>query len=125
MDDPGYFVHPTSVVDDGATVGLHTKIWHFCHVSSNAAIGKDCVIGQGCYLADVKIGNGVRIQNNVSIYERVVLEDEVFCGPSSVFTNVTNPRAHVSRKDEYADTIVRRGASVGANATSCLRSRIR
>jgi len=114
---PEHFVHPTAVVDAGAVVGARTKIWHFSHVMSGARIGAGCVIGQGCYVANVTIGDGVRVQNNVSIYDGVTLEDAVFCGPSCVFTNVNNPRAEVSRKDEYRPTLVRRGASIGANAT--------
>lgn len=112
-----HYVHPTAVVDDGAVVGERTKIWHFTHVMGGARIGNDCVIGQGCYVANVTIGDGVRVQNNVSIYDGVTLEDAVFCGPSCVFTNVINPRSEVSRKDEYRPTLVRRGASIGANAT--------
>lgn len=111
-------VHPSSVVDVGAQVGSGTQIWHFCHVSSGAVLGAGCVLGQNVFVADgVIVGDGVRIQNNVSLYDGVVLEDEVFCGPSAVFTNVRTPRSGVSRKDEYARTIVRRGATIGANAT--------
>lgn len=111
-------IHPTAVVDDGAMVGAGTRIWHFCHVMAGAVIGPDCVIGQNCFVAGgVRIGARVRIQNNVSVYEGVVLEDEVFVGPSAVFTNVVNPRAHVSRRGEYQRTLVARGATIGANAT--------
>ena len=117
MPGSGYFAHPSAVVDVGARIGARTKIWHFSHVMSGAIIGTDCVIGQGCYIGNVTIGDGVRIQNNVSIYDGVLLEDLVFCGPSCVFTNVVNPRSEVSRKDEYLPTVVRRGASIGANAT--------
>jgi UDP-2-acetamido-3-amino-2,3-dideoxy-glucuronate N-acetyltransferase len=117
MAAPGYFVHPTAVVDAGARIGEGTRIWHFAHVDAGAVIGRDCVIGQGCYIASVRIGDGVRIQNNVSIYAGVTLEDHVFCGPSAVFTNVINPRSEVSRKAEYRPTLLRRGATVGANAT--------
>lgn len=117
MSDASYFAHPTAVVDDGAVIGAGTKIWHFSHVSAGARIGAACVVGQGCYVANVRIGDGVRIQNNVSIYDGVTLEDHVFCGPSCVFTNVVNPRSEVARKDEYRPTLVRRGASIGANAT--------
>lgn len=117
MSDASYFAHPTAVVDDGAVIGAGTKIWHFSHVSAGARIGAGCVVGQGCYVANVRIGDGVRIQNNVSIYDGVTLEDHVFCGPSCVFTNVVNPRSEVARKDEYRPTLVRRGASIGANAT--------
>jgi UDP-2-acetamido-3-amino-2,3-dideoxy-glucuronate N-acetyltransferase len=113
-----YFVHPSSFVDDGAQVGKGTKIWHFCHILPGAVIGENCNLGQNVVvMGGTRIGNNVRIQNNVSIYEGVTLEDDVFCGPSCVFTNVINPRSHVSRKSEYKDTLVRRGASIGANAT--------
>jgi UDP-2-acetamido-3-amino-2,3-dideoxy-glucuronate N-acetyltransferase len=113
-----YFVHESSYVDDGATVGEGTKIWHFCHVMPGAEIGAGCSLGQNVVvMPGTKIGNNVKIQNNVSIYEGVVLEDDVFCGPSCVFTNVTTPRSHVSRRAEYVQTLVRRGATIGANAT--------
>ena len=112
------FRHETAVVDNGATIGDGSRIWHFVHVSAGATIGKDVVLGQNVFVGNrVKIGNGCRIQNNVSIYDNVTLEEDVFCGPSMVFTNVVNPRAFVSRKDEYADTLVKRGASLGANCT--------
>lgn len=113
-----YFVHESSYVDDGAVIGKGTKIWHFCHVMPGAVIGERCNLGQNVVvMPGTKIGNNVKIQNNVSIYEGVELEDDVFCGPSCVFTNVLNPRSHVSRKDEYRRTLVRRGVSIGANAT--------
>ncbi len=113
-----YFVHESSYVDDGAEIGKGTKIWHFCHVMSHSRIGEQCNIGQNVLVsADVVIGDNVKIQNNVSLYTGVVVEDDVFLGPSMVFTNVINPRSHVSRKDEYKKTLVRKGASVGANAT--------
>jgi UDP-2-acetamido-3-amino-2,3-dideoxy-glucuronate N-acetyltransferase len=113
-----YFVHESSYVDEPCEIGEGTKIWHFCHVMSNSKIGKGCNIGQNVVVSPrVVIGDNVKIQNNVSIYTGVELEDDVFCGPSMVFTNVTNPRSHVSRKDEYRKTLVRRGASIGANAT--------
>ena len=113
-----YFVHESSFVDDGAQIGKGTKIWHFCHVLPGAVIGENCNIGQNVVvMGGTRVGNNVRIQNNVSIYEGVTLEDDVFCGPSCVFTNVINPRSHVSRKSEYKATVVRRGASIGANAT--------
>ena len=113
-----YFVHESSYVDAGASVGKGTKIWHFCHVMPGAVIGERCNLGQNVVvMPGTRIGNNVKIQNNVSIYEGVVLEDDVFCGPSCVFTNVMNPRSHVSRKSEYRATVVRRGASIGANAT--------
>ena len=115
---PDYFAHESSYVDDGAVIGAGTKIWHFCHVLPGAVIGERCNLGQNVVvMGGTRIGNNVKIQNNVSIYEGVILEDDVFCGPSCVFTNVTNPRSHVSRKSEYRQTLVRRGSSIGANAT--------
>jgi UDP-2-acetamido-3-amino-2,3-dideoxy-glucuronate N-acetyltransferase len=112
------FVHESAYVDDGAVIGSGTKIWHFCHVLAGAVIGERCSLGQNVVVMNgVRIGNNVKIQNNVSVYEGVELEDDVFCGPSMVFTNVINPRSHVSRKSEYRRTLVRRGASIGANAT--------
>ncbi len=111
-------VHESAFVDDGAQIGDGTKVWHFCHVLGGAVIGKSCSLGQNVVVMNgVRIGNNVKIQNNVSIYEGVELEDDVFCGPSMVFTNVNNPRSNVSRKNEYAKTLVRRGATIGANAT--------
>ena len=111
-------MHESSYVDDGCEIGDGTKIWHFSHVMSRAKIGRGCNIGQNVVVApEVVIGDNVKIQNNVSIYTGVVLEDDVFCGPSMVFTNVVNPRSHVSRKDEYRPTLVKRGASIGANST--------
>lgn len=113
-----YYRHESSYVDEGAKVGEGTKVWHFCHVMPGASIGKSCSIGQNVNVGGkAVIGNGVKIQNNVSVYDDVVIEDDVFCGPSCVFTNVINPRAFVERKDEYRRTLVRRGASIGANAT--------
>ena len=113
-----YFVHESSFVDDGAVVGEGTKIWHFCHVMPGAVIGARCSLGQNVVvMPGTRIGDNVKIQNNVSIYEGVTLEDDVFCGPSCVFTNVTNPRSHISRKSEYVPTLVKKGASIGANAT--------
>lgn len=118
MSDSGFFRHPSAFVDDGASVGDGTKIWHFCHVMSGARIGARCVLGQNVYVSGgALVGDDVRIQNNVSIYDGVVLDDHVFCGPSAVFTNVVNPRSEVSRKTEYQPTRVRRGATIGANAT--------
>jgi len=112
------YIHPSSFVDEGARVGAGTKVWHFCHVMPGAVIGERCNLGQNVVvMGGVRIGNNVKIQNNVSVYEGVELEDDVFCGPSMVFTNVMNPRSHVSRRDEYRRTLVRRGASIGANAT--------
>lgn len=113
-----YFVHPSSYIDEGCEIGAGTKIWHFTHVMPGARIGRRCNIGQNVVISpDVVIGDNVKIQNNVSVYTGVILEDDVFCGPSMVFTNVVNPRSHVSRKDEYRPTLVRRGASLGANCT--------
>jgi UDP-2-acetamido-3-amino-2,3-dideoxy-glucuronate N-acetyltransferase len=112
------FIHESSYVDDGAEIGEGTKIWHFSHIMSGAKIGKKCSIGQNVNIGGRAIvGNGVKIQNNVSIYDDVIIEDDVFCGPSCVFTNVINPRAFVERKDEYKKTVVKKGASIGANAT--------
>ena len=113
-----YYVHPSSFVDEGAVVGKGTKVWHFCHVLPGAVIGERCNIGQNCVIMPgAKLGNNVKLQNNVSVYEGVELEDDVFCGPSMVFTNVGTPRSHVNRRGEYQRTVVRRGASIGANAT--------
>ena len=113
-----YFVHESSYVDDGVTVGKGTKIWHFSHIMSGAIIGERCSVGQNVNIGSrAVLGNGVKVQNNVSIYDDVVIEDDVFCGPSCVFTNVINPRAFVERKDEYKTTLVKKGASIGANAT--------
>ena len=112
------FVHESSYVDEGCEIGPGTKIWHFSHVMPNSRIGERCNIGQNVVISpQVTIGNNVKIQNNVSVYTGVILEDDVFCGPSMVFTNVVNPRSGVSRKDEYRTTLVKRGASIGANAT--------
>jgi UDP-2-acetamido-3-amino-2,3-dideoxy-glucuronate N-acetyltransferase len=114
----GYFVHETSIVDQGARVGEGTKIWHFCHISANAQIGRRCVLGQNVFIADgVVIGNNVKIQNNVSIYTGTMIEDDVFLGPSCVLTNVTNPRSQIIRHSIYEKTVIRRGATIGANAT--------
>ena len=111
-------IHPTAIVDDGASIGAGTRIWHWVHVSGGARIGERCSLGQNVYVGNaVVIGDNVKIQNNVSVYDNVTLEDDVFCGPSMVFTNVYNPRSAVSRKDEYRDTLVRRGATLGANCT--------
>ena len=115
---PNYFAHESSYIDDGAVIGEGTRIWHFCHVMPGAVIGQRCNLGQNVVvMPGTRLGNNVKVQNNVSIYQGVELEDDVFCGPSCVFTNVTNPRSHVSRKSEYRRTLVRRGASIGANAT--------
>lgn len=111
-------VHASSYVDEGVTIGARTKVWHFSHILPNCSLGEDCSLGQNVVVGpNVKIGNRVKIQNNVSVYEGVTLEDGVFCGPSCVFTNVNNPRSDIVRKDEYRETHVGRGASIGANAT--------
>ena len=113
-----YFVHSTAVVEEPAEIGEGTKIWHFTHVMSGVKIGRNCIIGQNVFLGTgVVLGNNIKIQNNVSIFDGVVLEDDVFCGPSMVFTNVFNPRSFISRKKEFRKTLVRRGATIGANAT--------
>jgi UDP-2-acetamido-3-amino-2,3-dideoxy-glucuronate N-acetyltransferase len=118
MSDKTYFVHESSYVDEGAEIGEGTKIWHFCHIMPGAKIGKKCSIGQNVNIGShAIIGNGVKIQNNVSVYDDVIIEDDVFCGPSCVFTNVINPRAFVERKHEYKKTVVKKGVSIGANAT--------
>ncbi|HEV7388066.1 MAG TPA: DapH/DapD/GlmU-related protein [Gemmatimonadaceae bacterium] len=112
------FIHESAYVDEGAQIGADTKVWHFCHVLGGAVIGERCSLGQNVVVMNgVRIANNVKIQNNVSVYEGVELEDDVFCGPSMVFTNVVNPRAHVSRRNEYKRTLVRKGATIGANAT--------
>ena len=116
--NPKYTVHETSIVDPGALIGPGTKIWHFCHIMPGAVIGKDCILGQNVFVgSDVKIGDRVKIQNNVSVFKGVTLEDGVFCGPSMTFTNVINPRSEIERKREFQETHVKRGASLGANAT--------
>jgi UDP-2-acetamido-3-amino-2,3-dideoxy-glucuronate N-acetyltransferase len=113
-----YFAHETAVIDSPSEIGAKTKIWHFSHVMANTVIGERCNIGQNVVISPgCRVGNNCKIQNNVSIYTGVTLEDDVFCGPSMVFTNVINPRAHIERKTEYRTTLVRRGASIGANAT--------
>lgn len=113
-----YWAHASAIVDQPVTVGDGTKIWHFCHVMPNVTIGERCSFGQNVFIGGgVRIGSNVKVQNNVSLYEGVELEDDVFCGPSCVFTNVTNPRSQIVRKGEYRKTIIRRGATIGANAT--------
>lgn len=117
-NNSNYFVHESSYVDDNVAIGSGTKIWHFCHILTNARIGENCIIGQNvCIERDVIVGNRCKIQNNVTVYKGVTLEDEVFCGPSCVFTNVYNPRAFIERKTEFRPTLVKRGATIGANAT--------
>ncbi len=112
------YIHPSAVVDPGASIGEGAKIWHFCHVSPGAVLGQNCVLGQNVFVASgVTLGRGVKVQNNVSIYTGVTCEDDVFLGPSMVFTNVINPRSFVERKSEFRQTLVKRGASIGANAT--------
>mgnify|MGYP001416230433 CR=1 FL=1 len=113
-----YYKHPTSVIDKNVVIGDNTKIWHFCHITSGAQIGENCTIGQNVFIGGkAKIGKNVKIQNNVSIFDSVEIEDDVFCGPSCVFTNVINPRAFINRKSEFLKTIVRKGATIGANST--------
>ena len=113
-----YYAHPSATVDPGAVIGDETKIWHYAHVMENARIGSNCILGQNVFVgSNVRIGNGVKVQNNVSVYEGVELEDYVFCGPSVVFTNVINPRSEIERKQEYQKTIVKQGATLGANCT--------
>jgi len=113
-----YKAHETAIIDEGALIGDGTSVWHWVHISAGARIGKNCSFGQNVYVGNkVFIGNNVKVQNNVSVYDNVTLEDDVFCGPSMVFTNVYNPRSAVTRKDEYRDTIVKRGATLGANCT--------
>jgi UDP-2-acetamido-3-amino-2,3-dideoxy-glucuronate N-acetyltransferase len=118
VSDQGTFVHPSSFVDEGATIGQGTRIWHFCHIMPGAVLGERCNVGQNCVIMPgTKLGTNCKLQNNVSIYEGVELEDDVFCGPSMVFTNIQTPRSHVNRRGEYVRTLVKRGASIGANAT--------
>lgn len=113
-----YFLHESSYLDEGSEIGEGTKIWHFCHILSGVIIGKNCSLGQNCVIGPkVRLGNGVKIQNNVSVYEGVEIEDEVFLGPSMVFTNVYNPRAFIVRRDQFQKTLLKRGCSIGANAT--------
>lgn len=113
-----YFAHETAVIDEGCKIGIDSKIWHFTHIMPNCVIGERCNIGQNCVISpDVVIGNNVKVQNNVSIYSGVICEDDVFLGPSMVFTNVINPRSAIIRRDQYLKTVVRKGASIGANAT--------
>ena len=113
-----YQVHETAIIDEGAIIGKNTRIWHWVHICRKSVIGENCSLGQGVYVGnDVSIGDRCKIQNNVSVYDAVTLEDEVFCGPSMVFTNVHNPRAAIERKDEYRRTLVKKGSTIGANAT--------
>jgi UDP-2-acetamido-3-amino-2,3-dideoxy-glucuronate N-acetyltransferase len=118
MENKEYFAHETAVIDEGCKIGKGTKIWHFSHVMTGAKIGKNCNLGQNVLVStDVILGNNVKVQNNVSIYTGVICEDDVFLGPSMVFTNILNPRSQVIRRDQYIQTMVRRGATIGANAT--------
>ena len=117
MTTSDYYAHPSAIIDPGAKIGKGTKIWHFCHIGPEAVIGERCSLGQNVYVGKAKIGNGVKIQNNVSVYDEVEIEDDVFCGPSMVFTNVYNPRAAIPRKDQYRKTLVKKGVTIGANAT--------
>ena len=118
MADENYYSHPTAVIDEGCKIGENTKIWHFSHIMSNCTIGKACNIGQNVVISpEVSLGDNVKVQNNVSIYTGVICEDDVFLGPSMVFTNVTNPRSAVVRRGQYERTLVKKGASIGANAT--------
>ena len=118
MSASDVFIHPSSFVDEGAVIGRGSKVWHFCHIMPGAVLGERCNVGQNCVIMPgTKLGNNCKLQNNVSVYEGVELEDDVFCGPSMVFTNVATPRSHVNRRGEYVRTLVKRGASIGANAT--------
>ncbi len=118
MNKTEYFAHETAVIDEGAKIGKGSKIWHFCHIMTNSELGENCSLGQNVFVAnDVKLGKNVKVQNNVSIYTGVICEEDTFLGPSMVFTNVTNPRSAVVRKGQYEQTLVKKGASIGANAT--------
>ncbi len=118
MSDNGFFSHESAIIDEGCTIGSGTKIWHFSHIMSGCTIGQNCNIGQNVVISpQVVLGNNVKVQNNVSVYTGVTCEDDVFLGPSAVFTNVINPRSAIARKDQYRPTLVQRGASIGANAT--------
>jgi UDP-2-acetamido-3-amino-2,3-dideoxy-glucuronate N-acetyltransferase len=118
MEDHKYFAHPTAVIDEGCDIGEGTKIWHFSHIMPNCKVGRNCNLGQNVVVSpDVVLGNNVKVQNNVSIYTGVICEDDVFLGPSMVFTNVINPRSAINRKNQYAKTVVRHGATIGGNAT--------
>jgi UDP-2-acetamido-3-amino-2,3-dideoxy-glucuronate N-acetyltransferase len=118
MMEKSYFAHPTAIIDEPAEIGNQTQIWHFSHIMSGAKIGENCTIGQNGFVGkDAILGNNIKVQNNVSLFDGVILEDDVFCGPSVVFTNVYNPRGFISRKKEFRKTLVKRGATIGANAT--------
>ncbi len=125
MQTVSFYAHPTAIVDEGCEIGDGAKIWHFCHVMPGARIGEDCILGQNVFVAPgVVLGRNVKVQNNVSLYSGVICQDDVFLGPSMVFTNVINPRSAVERKDEYKTTLVGKGASIGANATIICGNRI-
>jgi len=118
MEGPAFFSHPTAIIDEGAAIGEGSRIWHFSHLMKGCRVGTNCIIGQNVYIdREVTIGNGVKIQNNVSVYKGVTIEADVFLGPSVVFTNVINPRSFIERKNEFLPTVVRKGASIGANTT--------
>lgn len=118
MTGDNIYIHPSSIIDDGAKIGDGTKIWHFCHLMPGCSIGKNCILGQNVYIdKNVVIGNNVKIQNNVSVYDGVAIEDDVFLGPSAVFTNVINPRSFIERKNEFKKTLIKKGVTIGANAT--------
>lgn len=113
-----YFAHPTAIIDEGSNIGKGASIWHFCHIMAGSKIGENCTLGQNVFIAsNVVLGNHVKVQNNVSVYEGVICEDDVFLGPSMVFTNIINPRSGIARKDQYVKTVVKKGATIGANAT--------
>ena len=121
MNDKGFFAHETAVVDDGCEIGMGTRIWHFSHIMPGARLGENCNLGQNVLVSDdVILGNNVKVQNNVSIYTGVICEDDVFLGPSMVFTNIVNPRSAIVRKGSYVKTLVGKGASIGANATTLM-----
>lgn len=125
MPDQSFYIHTTAIIDEGCKIGKGTKVWHFCHVMSTAVIGENCVLGQNVFVGNnVIVGNNVKLQNNVSLYEGVVCEDDVFIGPSAVFTNVINPRSAIERKNEFKKTVIRKGATIGANATIICGSEI-
>ena len=118
MSNPQIFIHSTAIIDEGAQIGAGTRIWHFCHLMPDSRVGERCILGQNVFVDNnTLIGNGVKIQNNVSVYNGVVLEDDVFLGPSMVFTNVINPRSFIERKQEFKKTLIKKGATIGANAT--------
>lgn len=118
MDDKQYFVHPTAIVDEGAQIGKNTRIWHWCHIMKEAVVGENCNIGENAFIENgVVLGNNVKVKNNVALYTGLECEDNVFIGPNAVFTNVANPRSFIERKNEFKKTVIKRGATIGANAT--------